>query len=234
MDELKNIQVIAFDADDTLWDCQTHFEEVERRYCTLLNTYCPESYTADELFKTEVKNMPELGFGSKAFALSLVENAVRITQGRITAQEVAEAALLGRSLLHIPATPLPGVVTTLRHIQESHRYQMILFTKGDQQEQEGKLHRSGLAPFFDDIVIVSDKTPEAYRNLCKRFSIDISQLLMVGNSFKSDIEPILRLGGYAIHIPFHVQWKHEYTEEFEHDNLWQINHFSELSELLLT
>ena len=110
---------------------------------------------------------------------------------------------------------------------------MVVFTKGEILDQENKLIRSGLWDFFDRTEVVADKTPRQYRELCATFGISIDQLLMVGNSFKSDIEPVLRLGGYAVHIPFEVTWAHERVEEFDHDNLWRISHISQLTDIVV-
>ena len=227
------IKVIAFDADDTLWDCQSHFNAVEQEYCQILSEYGDEQTVTAELFKTETANMPELGYGSKAFTLSLVENAVKISKGKIDAHTLLRIQTLGRSLLNIPSTPLPGVEQTLRAIRATGRYKMVVFTKGEILDQENKLIRSGLWDFFDRTEVVADKTPRQYRELCATFGISIDQLLMVGNSFKSDIEPVLRLGGYAVHIPFEVTWAHERVEEFDHDNLWRISHISQLTDIVV-
>lgn len=229
---MKDIKVIAFDADDTLWDCQSHFEAVEREYCQILSPYGDKDYVSSELFKTETANMPELGYGSKAFTLSLVENAVRVSGGRISAEQLLRVQMLGRSLLNIPATPLAGVRTTLETIRSKGKWKMVLFTKGEILDQENKLLRSGLWDLFDRVEVVSDKTPRQYRELCVTFGIGISELLMVGNSFKSDIEPVLRLGGHAVHIPFEFTWAHEVTDEFDHEHLRRIDRFEQLLEVL--
>lgn len=227
-----NVKVIAFDADDTLWDCQSFFFNVEHQYCELLAAYGDEDHISQELFKTETANMEELGYGCKAFTLSLVENAIKVSKGKIDASYLLEIQELGRSLLRLPATPLPEVEETLKAMKESGRFRMVVFTKGELQDQLNKMRRSGLVPLFDDIIVVADKTPEAYAKLCNRFCIDIRELLMVGNSFKSDVEPVLQLGGYAVHIPFEYMWAHEHAETYEHPQLKTITHFSELLSLL--
>ena len=236
------IKLIAFDADDTLWDCQSHFVEVEQRYCQLLADYADEQTVSHELFKTETANMAELGYGCKAFTLSLVENAVKISQGRIPANLLLQIQDLGRSLLRLPATPLPEVRETLEQLRHSLLSPsvpascsllpvpcplMIVFTKGEIDDQQHKLERSGLAPLFDDCVVVADKTKDEYIRLAQRYGVDISEMLSVGNSFKSDVEPVLQLGGYAVHIPFTHLWAHEHTEEYEHPRLKVISHFGE-------
>ena len=224
----KTIRLIAFDADDTLWDCQSHFERVERQYCEILAPWADTAHVSAELFKTETRNMPELGYGSKAFTLSLVENAVEVSHGRISANSLLQIQRLGRSLLNIPATPLPGVEQTLQILRARPEYKMVVFTKGEILDQENKLLRSGLWHYFDRVEVVSDKTPRQYRELCCTFGIGIDQLLMVGNSFKSDIAPVLQLGGYAAHIPFEVVWAHEKTEEYDHPHLLRLKTISDL------
>lgn len=227
------VKLLAFDADDTLWDCQSFFEHVEEEYCKLLSDYGSTKEISDALFRTETANMPLLGYGSKAFTISLVENAVRVSGGRVKGDTISQIVMLGKSLLELPATPLPGVRDTLAALRQSEAFKMVVFTKGEILDQENKLRRSGLERYFDGCVVVADKTVREYQGLCERYGIDISELLMVGNSFKSDIEPVLRLGGYAVHVPFHTMWKHEQTKEYAHNHLITIENFAELKNLLL-
>lgn len=228
----NKIKLLAFDADDTLWDCQSHFDNVEKSYCKLLADYGTEEEISQALFATETADMPYMGYGCKAFTISLVENAIEVSRGKISADDIMKVVKLGRSLLELPAQPLPEVKETLAGLHSQHNYIMIVFTKGEILDQENKLRRSGLAKFFDDAVIVADKTKEEYAKLCRRFSVGISEMMMVGNSFKSDIEPVLQLGGYAAHIPFHTMWKYEKTEEHDHEHLVRLSHFSELLDIL--
>lgn len=229
---LRDAQLLAFDADDTLWDNQSYFEAVEQEYCQLLSPYgTPEAVSAS-LFDVESSNMSLLGYGCKAFTISLVENALQLSQGTIPARDIHRIVALGKSLLSLPATPLPGVVNTLREIHKLHLHKLVVFTKGDMLDQQNKLKRSGLAPWFDDIVVVADKTQREYTRLCSLFDTDISRMTMIGNSFKSDIAPVLQLGGYAIHIPFHVTWKLEQTDEYDHHRLMRLTAFPELLQLL--
>ena len=235
------IKLLAIDADDTLWDCQSHFVRVEQEYCRMLADYADKLTVSKELFKVETANMAELGYGCKAFTLSLVENAVKISQGRIPASLLLQIQDLGRSLLRLPATPLPEVRETLQILSNNRTLpplggigeglRVVVFTKGEIDDQLHKLERSGLAPLFDDCVVVADKTKEEYMRLCQRYGVDIDEMLSVGNSFKSDVEPVLQLGGYAVHIPFEHLWAHEHMEEYEHPRLRVISHFGELSEM---
>jgi len=245
MERLKNIKAIAFDADDTLWALQNYFEDIEHEYCQLLAEFGKEKEISAALFETESRNMPDLGYGCKAFTISLVENAVKVSHGKVEANVIAQIVDLGKSLLHLDAKPLEGVEPTLARIREMKReskdertvsderkYKLAVFTKGELMDQENKLWRSGLQRYFDVVSIVSDKKPEAYRRLCKEMEVQPEELLMVGNSFKSDIAPALKIGASAVHIPFHTTWAHEKIEEFEHPKLRRIERFEELLELL--
>ena len=225
---MTDISLIAFDADDTLWECQTYFEEVEKEYCRLLSPYAPADEISKALFATETANMPLFGYGSKAFILSLLENAARVSGEQLTAEEVTKIIGLGKSLLRLPGKPIEGVEKTLEVLHESGKYHLVVFTKGELLDQESKFERSGLRSYFDDIVIVSDKTTDAYFKLCERFNTRVDQFLMVGNSFRSDIEPVLKLGGWAAHIPSDSIWKHEVVEEYDHPNLIRLNNFAQL------
>ena len=216
-------KVIAFDADDTLWDCQSHFEQVENRLYELIAPYCDNP--AQELFLTESGNMADLGYGCKAFTISIIETALRVGGTHVSTGELSQLLQLSKSLLHLPATPLAGVEDTLARIDG---YRKVVFTKGELQDQENKLKRSGLLKYFDDVEITSDKTQREFLALCEHQQIHPSELLMVGNSLKSDIAPALAIGAWAIHIPVHVTWQLERHEDFEHERLKKIEQFSEL------
>ena len=229
MIDIKNIRVIAFDADDTLWDCQSHFDHVEQHLYSLIAPYCDDPKA--ELFKTESGNMADLGYGCKAFTISVIETALRVGGEKIPASELSALLAHSKQLLQLPATPLPEVESTLRHLSES-RYRLAVFTKGELQDQENKLKRSGLDGFFSHVEITSDKSEQEFRQLCSHLGILPAELLMVGNSFKSDIAPALRIGASAVHIPFHVQWQLEHSEEFDHECLVRIEHFSQLLDIV--
>lgn len=228
----SNIRAIAFDADDTLWACQPYFNKVEREYCELLADYGTAAEISASLFETETDNMAELGYGSKAFTLSLVENALKVSRGRVSGATIGRIIELGRMLLRLDATPLDGVTETLQRLSETGRWRMAVFTKGELLDQESKLHRSGLERFFYHVSIVSDKTTKAYRNLCQALEVQPEQLVMVGNSFKSDVVPALSVGCWTVHIPFHTTWLHEQTEEFAHERLWRLERFAQLVDLM--
>ena len=220
---MKKWKVIAFDADDTLWDCQSYFELVENRLYQLIAPYCENP--AAELFKTESGNMADLGYGCKAFTISIIETALRVAGSHVDASQLSELLAACKQLLQLPATPLPGVEETLERIDG---YRKVCFTKGELQDQENKLKRSGLLRYFDDVEITSDKGQKEFLALCDHQQIHPSELLMVGNSLKSDIAPALAIGAWAIHIPFHVTWQLEHFEEFDHERLKKIEQFAEL------
>ena len=224
---MKKWKVIAFDADDTLWDCQSHFEAVENQLYGLIAPYCDNP--ARELFKTESGNMADLGYGCKAFTISIIETALRVGGDHIDARQLSDLMANCKRLLQLPATPLDGVEDTLARIDG---YRKVVFTKGELQDQENKLLRSGLVKYFDDVEITSNKTETEFTALCENQHVAPSELLMVGNSLKSDITPALAIGAWAVHIPFHVTWQLEHVEDFDHPHLRKIDHFCELLDIV--
>ena len=225
-----NIKVIAFDADDTLWDCQSYFEAVENQLYGLIAPYCDSP--AQELFRTESANMADLGYGCKAFTLSVVETALRVGGAHLSTADLTALLEKGKALLHLPATPLPGVTHTLEALRDRGTWRMVCFTKGELQDQENKLKRSGLLRFFDDVEITSDKSQREFLALCEHQHIHPSELLMVGNSLKSDIAPALAVGAWAVHIPFYVTWQLEHSEDIDHERLVKIERFEQLIPML--
>ena len=224
---MNDIHVIAFDADDTLWENEPLFRAAERRWAEILSDYGSLEDLSARLFEVEKANMEDLGYGAKAFTLSLIETAIEVTGGKLTAAQTAGILAAGRTILHNPAHPLPGVAETLSALKD--RYRLVLLTKGDLLDQEHKVERSGLEPYFERIVVVSDKSERAYRQLLKELQVSPDAFLMVGNSFKSDIQPVLELGGWGAYITFHTTWELEKTEEFAHDRLLKLENFGELS-----
>lgn len=226
------IKVIAFDADDTLWSNEPFFQEIEKQYVFLLQSYdTPENISA-ALFQTEMNNLKYLGYGAKAFTISMIETALRVSRQQIPAADIRHIVDLGKSLLEMPIELLPEVKETLEELKAKGQYKLIIATKGDLLDQENKLERSGLAAYFDHIEVMSDKTEKEYLRMLNILQIAPSELVMVGNSLKSDIQPVLSLGGYGIHIPFDIMWKHEIVDAFSHKRLKQIKRFGELLTLL--
>lgn len=225
------VKAIAFDADDTLWDNQSAFVAVEKRYTEILSPWGAEEEISDALFAVETANMPNLGYGAKAFSISLVENAVRVSKGNISAAAIGEIVELGKSLLALPATPLPEVKETLEILSKKDLL-LAVFTKGELLDQENKLRRSGLWEYFQHIKVVSDKTSQEVLTLCSELGVRPDELLMVGNSFKSDVIPAIQAGAWAAHIPYHLIWKLERTEEYEDPRLIRLSRFIQLQEIL--
>ena len=240
----EQIKVVAFDADDTLWDCQGHFERVMQRLYDELTPWVDRETAALELFATERKNMALLGFGVKAFTLSMVETALRVSRYEMPAQKVSEIQQLCYTLLTFPCTPLPEVEETLKRLKASASARpegtkgasgiksIVCFTKGELLDQEHKLERSGLTHYFDHVEITSDKGEREFSALCSKLSIEPHELLMVGNSLKSDIAPALKIGASAVYIPFQITWELEHHDHFEHERMVQIERLGQLLPLL--
>jgi putative hydrolase of the HAD superfamily len=203
----SNIKVIAFDADDTLWVNEPYFREVEHQFCNLLSSYETENKINHELLKKELENLWLYGYGVKSFVLSLIETAIELSNGRINAHDINKIIGFGKNMLTKPIQLLDGVEEVLKTL--SPKYRLILATKGDLLDQERKLEKSGLTNYFDHVEILSQKKEENYTRLIKFLNIQPMEFLMIGNSLKSDILPLVGVGANAIHIPYHTTWAHE-------------------------
>ena len=212
----KNIKVIAFDADDTLWVNETYYREAEHKFVKLLSKYETENKLDQELFKMEMKNLYLYGYGIKSFMLSMIESALELSNYKIKQTVIQEIIEIGREMLEKPIEMLEGVEDTLIALKPT--YKLILVTKGDLLDQERKLEKSGLIKYFHHIEIVSDKKADNYQKLLARLEIIPSGFLMVGNSLKSDVLPLLEVGAKAIHVPFHTTWAHEIVEHNGNDD----------------
>jgi putative hydrolase of the HAD superfamily len=208
--------VIAFDADDTLWHNENIFEDVHERYRTMLARYHGAEAVEHAFFSTEMRNLDLYGYGVKGFTLSAIETAIQLSDGKIGADEIRQLIDLGRTMLAHPVELLEGVAETLAALAPAHR--LLLITKGDLRDQERKLSKSGLADHFQAAEIVSEKDEATYAAILKRHGIAPSRFLMVGNSLKSDIFPVLALGGSAVHLPYHLTWKHERSDTIPLEN----------------
>ena len=227
-----DIKVIAFDADDTLWINEPYFQETENKFCALLEDYLPRHTLAKELFKTEIANLPLYGYGIKGFMLSMIETAMRISNSTLNIEVLEKAIEFGKELLEKPIEILDGVEDVLKALKGNYR--LVVATKGDLLDQERKLKKSGLEHYFHHIEIMSDKQESDYLKLIKHLDIQPNQFLMIGNSLKSDVMPVLSLGGHAVHIPYHTTWAHEQVEHHvEHNNFRQVQQMSELLPSLL-
>lgn len=228
---LSNIKVIGFDADDTLWDNEPFYRQTEHKFCTLLKDFMDEGTLNKELYKTEIGNLPLYGYGIKAFTLSLIETAIRVSGGKVSASIISQIVDLGKEQLNQPVRLINNVNEVLEKLQP--HYRLIVATKGDLLDQETKLMKSGLADYFHHIEIMSDKGERNYLDLIHHLDIKPEEFLMVGNSLKSDVIPVLNLGGYGVFVPYHTTWLHEYVDEerMNHERYFKIDNLGMLPEL---
>lgn len=227
-----NFKVIAFDADDTLWENENFFRETEEQFCALLSDFCTSDETMEVLFAIEMNNLEEYGYGTKGFVLSMIETALKISGNNVPQKTIKQIIELGKKQINQPVKLLEGVINTLEYLKNKG-YKLIVATKGDLLDQERKLQKSGLEKYFHHVEVMSNKKPVDYQKLIRHLDIAPKDFLMVGNSYKSDIEPVLQLGGFAIHIPFRITWIHEKMEEMEeHPNWIKLKSIDEITELL--
>ena len=225
------IKVIAFDADDTLWVNEPYFRETEDRFCELLEDYLPQHTTAQELFKIEMNNLALYGYGVKGFMLSMIEAALEVTQYTLDVKVIERILDLGKELLEKPVHLLDDVEEVLAELRS--RYRLVVATKGDLLDQQRKLRKSGLEHFFHHIEILSDKRTKEYTRLVGHLDIKADQFMMIGNSLRSDILPVLEIGAYATHVPFHTTWVHEEIDHHvEHDNFREVKRLRDILEFL--
>ncbi len=225
--DLSKIKVIAFDADDTLWHNENYFQEIEHKFCSMLEEYLPQHSVERELLKIEIANVALYGYGIKSFMLSMIEAAIQISNKTIQVSVIERIIALGKEMLDKPVEKLEGVEDLLDSLKRS--YKLVVATKGDLLDQERKLKKSGLAYYFHHIEIMSEKGVEDYQKLIKHLDISPSEFLMIGNSLKSDVLPVITLGGYGVHIPYHITWGHEKIEKMiDHSNYKQLNSLSEI------
>ncbi|MDH6310250.1 putative hydrolase of the HAD superfamily [Dysgonomonas sp. PFB1-18] len=227
-----NIEIIAFDADDTLWDNEPLFQSIEKELCTMLTEYGDMEHISSTLFDIEMNNLELYGYGAKAFTLSMIETALRVSGNKISADKIALIIEKGKYLLNMPIQLLHGVEEALSSF--SKKYKLVVATKGDLLDQERKLVRSGLAKYFDHVEIMPDKTEKEYRKLVSALNTQPENILMVGNSLKSDIYPPLSIGMYAAYVPYHTMWKHEVADEnIVNDKFYKVESLSSLSSLII-
>lgn len=224
---MTEIQVIAFDADDTLWVNEPFFQETEKKFCDMLEDFLPHHSISRDLFTIEIQNLPHYGYGVKGFILSMIEAAITITEKKIGVEAIEKILVLGKELLDKDIELLDGVEDVLAALQG--KYRLVMATKGDLLDQERKLNKSGLAKYFHHIEIVSEKHEPEYQKLIKHLDIQPHQFLMIGNSLKSDILPVLNIGGHGFHVPYHTTWEHEKVEAvIDHENFKQLSSIREV------
>lgn len=203
----RNIKIVAFDADDTLWPNEDLFREAEEKFFRLVEPYADKNRAAEELFSTEIKNLPLYGYGIKAFVLSMIETALNLSGNKMDSAVTASLVAIGRGMLNQPVKLLPGALTVFKTL--SAKYKLVVATKGDLLDQERKLHKSGLTKYLHHIEIMSEKNIRGYKTLLARLDVKPQEFLMVGNSLKSDIMPVVKLGARAVWIPYSLTWRHE-------------------------
>jgi putative hydrolase of the HAD superfamily len=212
-----NLKVIAFDADDTLFINEPYFEETQAAFCVLMEDYLSHSGLEQALYTNQIANLPLYGYGIKAYILSMIETAVKVSNGTVSIKHIEKILQLGKELLQRPIELIEGVEETLATLHG--RYKLVVATKGDLKDQQRKLHDSGLGHYFHHIEVMADKEALNYEKLLQRLDIKASEFMMIGNSLKSDVLPVLEVGGYACHVPFHTTWAHERIDhEVMHEN----------------
>ena len=227
-----NLKVIAFDADDTLFVNEPYFQETEQKFCALMSDYLSEQGLSQELFKTEVDNLNLYGYGIKGYTLSMIEAAMKISNNTLSVEAIERIIVFGKELLQRPIELLDGVEETLKSLHGN--YKLVVATKGDLKDQRRKLHDSGLGAYFHHIEVMSDKQEKDYSDLLNRLEIKPKEFFMIGNSLKSDVLPVLGIGGYAVHVPYHTTWEHEKIHhKVVHPNFRTVDKISDVLEILL-
>jgi putative hydrolase of the HAD superfamily len=232
MANMSRFEVIAFDADDTLWHNERLYTSAQAKFKTLLAHYHSPEWIDKRLYEAEMRNLPHFGYGIKAFALSMIETAVELTEGRISGRDIQAIIDSAKEMIAADVELLEHVAETIARLAET--YALMLITKGDLRDQEMKITRSGLRPSFRHVEIVSDKNAECYAVLLKRHAIPPERFLMVGNSLRSDILPVLALGASAVYVPHRLTWAHEIVDPppVEQLGYYELEHLGLLPELL--
>ncbi len=224
--------LVALDADDTLWHNEPLFTSRREQFCSLLARYEPAGVPEDGLYEVEMRNLRHFGYGVKGFVLSMIETAIEITDGRIESRDVQQIIEWGREMVSGPIDLLEGVADAVEALAKE--YSVILVTKGDLLDQETKLARSGLGHMFQGIEIVSDKTPDTYRKVMSRYDVRPDGFVMVGNSLRSDVLPVVEAGAHAVYVPYEMCWIHERVpaEALVNVRFHEIGHIRELPVVL--
>jgi putative hydrolase of the HAD superfamily len=226
------LEMIAFDADDTLWHGEIHYQIALEEMKEILSPWQDPETIDKEIYAIEMKNMPIYGYGVKAFVLSMIEAAISISGGQVKTKTIDRLLTLGRAMLETEVEVLPHVPEALEFLSKEHS--LMVITKGDLLDQTAKVSRSGLASYFSLVEVVNEKTPESYQAVFEKYSLDPKSVLMVGNSIRSDILPILALGGTCVHIPANTTWEHEMVTGFNtaQPGFYEIEHMGHLPNLI--
>ena len=227
-----NQKIIAFDADDTLWHNEPYFDEAQEKFYRLFSDRTTKQEILDLILKHQVQNLPLYGFGIKAFVLSMIASALELTENKISGNGIEEIIQIGKDLLQKPVELLPEVEHVLRELKG--KYKLVVATKGDLKDQHRKLHDSGIGHYFHHIEVLSDKTDQDYTKMLSRLEILPEDFTMIGNSLKSDVLPILNIGGHGYHIPYATTWEYEKIDfEVEHPNFKSLENITDVLPILL-
>lgn len=207
---MSKLDLVCFDADDTLWHNLIHFDAAEKAFGEIFSNILPAHEATAKVMQMETKNLGLYGFGVKSFTLSMIETAIEITNGAVDAATISKLIAMGRDMLDHDIELLPHVEDTLKALHADHK--LLLITKGDLNHQERKVLASGLAHYFEGVEIVSDKKPATYQKICKRYGGTVDKTLMAGNSIKSDVLPMIHAGGFGVYVPFEILWGHEHED----------------------
>lgn len=224
--------LIAFDADDTLWHNERLYLEARLKFRQILHAHHVPDSVDDLIEQTERRNLPYFGFGVMSFILSLIETSILLTDGRVTGEEIQGLLNIGKEMLAADVELFDEVEETLAELSKAYR--LVLITKGDLLHQQAKVTQSGLAPYFDHVEVVSDKSPETYATILKRLGVEPQNFMMIGNSMRSDILPVIAIGGTAVHIPNDLTWAYEMIEPPEESkgHYYEVNSLGELPILI--
>jgi putative hydrolase of the HAD superfamily len=228
---MSKLDVIALDADDTLWHCESLFQETQTRLIEILDQYADHESVTARLHDTEEANIRLFGFGIKGFTLSMIETAIEISDRKISAEDIHEITMMGKAMLDSPLELFEGIEDTLEEL--ARRYPLYLITKGDNMDQYNKIEKSNLASYFKQIDVVLKKNVETYQDLFTGYETDPRRALMAGNSVPSDVLPVLELGGWGVHIPYYVVASFEkHDDDPRHSRFRRIDRLTKLPELL--
>lgn len=225
-------EIIAFDADDTLWHSEIHYRDAQAALNEILSPWAETEVIEKVTYDIETRNIPLYGYGIKSFTLSMLEAAVKLSKGRIDGSHVAQILALGRSMLEEKVELCPHVLETVQMLSASYR--LMVITKGDLLDQTDKVQRSGLASYFSIVEVVNEKTTETYREILNRYHLSPNGFLMVGNSLSSDMLPVLAFGGVAVHVPADTTWAYEMVEDFDSNrqDFYELEHIGQLPALI--
>lgn len=207
--QMRAVSWVGFDGDDTLWKSEDYYRAAELAFENIIGQYIDltDARTLDHLLEVERRNLRVFGYGAKGMTLSMVESAVQLTNERISARDIHRIIDIGRATLEHPVELIDGIVEAVQAIAGD--YEIVLITKGDLFHQEAKIEKSGLAEIFQRIEVVSEKDAVTYARVLRELNVPAERFVMIGNSLRSDIEPVIALGGWGIHVPYHITWAHE-------------------------